>query len=103
MIGVYISVGAGLLVLFILSIIKITIWIKEKRTIFTIYFLSDNTIIKSYKYKKGEFVNFYIPEKNQYIFEGWFDNENFTSSPVEYYMVYNCDKSFYAKWKKIDY
>ena len=100
MIEVYISLGAGVLVLLVLSLIKLSIWKKEKKTIFTVHFFSDNNIIKSCKYSKGEFVSFFIPEKNHYIFEGWFDNEEFTSSPITYYMIYNCDKSFYAKWKK---
>ena len=69
-----------------------------------------------WKYFKGESVNFYsgssdyelpVPHKEGYHFLGWYDNPEFTGSPITYIEKGSYEnKTYYAKWKqnvKINY
>ena len=48
--------------------------------------------------QKGKFVDFYTPKKDGKKFIGWYDNENCEGKSINYYMVYDIDVTFYAKW-----
>ncbi len=93
-----ISLGLGFLVLIILLIVKLTISGKNRNSYFTIYFVIDDKTTLTKQLRKGDFVEFFTPEKANRRFEGWFDNEDCKGVKVEYYMVYDTDIKFYAKW-----
>lgn len=93
-----ISFGLGVSVLIILSIVKINVHNKNRTTFFTISFVIDDESTLTKQLRKGEFVEFFTPEKVNRKFEGWFDNEDCEGSKFTYYMVYDTDKKFYAKW-----
>jgi RecA-family ATPase len=63
-----------------------------------IYFVIDDESTLTKQLRKGEFVDFFIPKKSNKRFAGWFDNEDLKGVKITYYMVYDTDKKFYAKW-----
>ena len=52
------------------------------------------------KASEGENVTLPAPEREGYAFEGWFDNESFTGSPVQSVKA-SANVTFYAKWAKL--
>lgn len=59
----------------------------------------DETI--SNQIQRGEFVKFFSPQKTGKEFLGWFDNKECNGKNITYYMVYDKDVFFYAKWRDI--
>ena len=94
-----ISFGLGVSVLIVLSIIKINIHKKNRNSFFTISFVSDGESTVNKQLRKGDFVDFFVPKVDNRRFAGWFDNEEFQGEKVTYYMVYDTDKTFFAKWE----
>ena len=93
-----IGFGLGVSVLVILSIVKLNIYKKNKNSFFSIYFVIDDESTLTKQLRKGEFVDFFIPQKSNKRFAGWFDNQELKGVKITYYMVYDTDKKFYAKW-----
>ncbi len=61
-----------------------------------------NKVVLSYTYGKG--LELPLPEKEHYVFEGWYDNEEFDGEPVtEISKETTGDKSYYAKWRVQEY
>lgn len=78
---------------------------------------NDHTVLEGiWKYFKGDSINFYsgssdyelpIPHKDGYHFLGWYDNADFTGTPITYIEKGSFEnKTYFAKWKqniKINY
>lgn len=94
-----ISFGLGITVLLILSIIKLNIHQKNRNTIFTISFVIDSELTIEKQLRKGEFVEFFVPNQLNRRFLGWYDDDIFSGEKVTYYMVYDKDKKFFARWE----
>ena len=61
-----------------------------------------NKVVLSYTYGKG--LELPLPEKEHYVFEGWYDNEEFDGEPVtEISKETTGDKLYYAKWREQEY
>ncbi len=61
-----------------------------------------NKVVLSYTYGKG--LELPLPEKEHYVFEGWYDNEEFEGEQVTAISKEETgDKSYYAKWREQEY
>lgn len=92
-------IGAPIEIIIALSI-KSGIKKKEKKSTHIALFYSDDNLLLKKEYSKGEFVNFFTPDKENFVFCGWYDNPEFSGKVYTYFMVYDRDVSFYAKWEK---
>jgi uncharacterized repeat protein (TIGR02543 family) len=85
---------------------KITKWeykilnIKNEKYAITLE-LNGGTIETSlYEYDGTVDVELPIPTKEGRVFAGWYDNSEFSGSPVEKILAgESCDKTYYAKWE----
>jgi uncharacterized repeat protein (TIGR02543 family) len=65
---------------------------------FTVSFDSDGgSVISSQTVEKGESINLPVPEKQGFVFDGWYENELKVATPF----VVNKDTSLKAKWNQL--
>lgn len=96
--GIVFALIPAIALLLVLIIVKSNTIIKNKKTSIKVTFVIKKDDVKIEELKKGKFVNFFIPKYKNKDFLGWYDNDKFDGKPITYFMAYDSDVAFYAKW-----
>ena len=59
--------------------------------------------IESVRIKKNTSTTLPVPTKSEHVFEGWYNNENYSGNPCPNVYIPTSDITLYAKWRKIPY